>query len=285
MKNKVVPLQPQQESLTHSESRRRFIATGIGGLALYAVNGFTRPAYIDPRKLRFSKNHLWLRAKDDSWIVGITNYVQSSLGRIKCINLPGRNADLSLNDKFGSLAAVAIFDLLAPVSGKIIRLNEAINAHPEWLNEDPYDKGWLVQIQLHHVGELRQLLTISSYEQFIKLDPKLKLHRDVASASDGDTYVVTESCVNCKYTDCAAVCPVEAFHELPDRLYINSATCISCDACLPECPIEAIFDTQSLPKEYEKWIALNREAVNYPVICQKQTALHTAACVGPSDKP
>ena len=55
------------------------------------------------------------------------------------------------------------------------------------------------------------------------------------------TYVVVEMCVDCKYTDCAAVCPVEAFHELPDRLYINADTCIDCDACVPECPVEAIF--------------------------------------------
>ncbi|HYY58281.1 MAG TPA: 4Fe-4S binding protein, partial [Pyrinomonadaceae bacterium] len=51
------------------------------------------------------------------------------------------------------------------------------------------------------------------------------------------TYVVTELCVDCKYTDCAAVCPVEAFHDLPDRLYINPDTCIDCDACVPECPV------------------------------------------------
>ena len=54
------------------------------------------------------------------------------------------------------------------------------------------------------------------------------------------TYIVTPPCIDCKYTDCAAVCPVEAFHELPDRLLINPDTCIDCDACLPECPVEAI---------------------------------------------
>jgi ferredoxin len=57
------------------------------------------------------------------------------------------------------------------------------------------------------------------------------------------TYVVVELCVDCKYTDCAAVCPVEAFHELPDRLYINADTCIDCDACVPECPVEASSPT------------------------------------------
>lgn len=62
------------------------------------------------------------------------------------------------------------------------------------------------------------------------------------------TYVVTEACVNCKYTDCAAVCPVEAFHELPDRLLINPDNCIDCDACVPECPVEAIYPDVNAPE-------------------------------------
>ena len=61
------------------------------------------------------------------------------------------------------------------------------------------------------------------------------------------TYVVVELCVDCKYTDCAAVCPVEAFHELPDRLYINADTCIDCDACVPE-SVEAIFADSNVPE-------------------------------------
>jgi len=68
------------------------------------------------------------------------------------------------------------------------------------------------------------------------------------------TYIVAEPCVDCKYTDCAAVCPVEAFHELPDKLLINPDTCIDCDACLPECPVEAIFSDMSIPEEYLPWL-------------------------------
>ena len=71
------------------------------------------------------------------------------------------------------------------------------------------------------------------------------------------TYVVTELCVDCKYTDCAAVCPVEAFHELPDRLYINADTCIDCDACVPECPVEAIFPDSAVPEQYAHWTQIN----------------------------
>jgi len=92
------------------------------------------------------------------------------------------------------------------------------------------------------------------------------------------TYVVTEACVDCKYTDCAAVCPVEAFHELPDRLYINPETCIDCDACVPECPVEAIFSDASLPAEYQDWLELNAEADQYPIISLKKDALLGPAC-------
>ncbi len=85
------------------------------------------------------------------------------------------------------------------------------------------------------------------------------------------TYVVTELCVDCKYTDCAAVCPVEAFHELPDRLYINPVTCIDCDACVPECPVEAIFPEDKVPEEWAHYTALNAERAlsGLPTISEK----------------
>ena len=78
------------------------------------------------------------------------------------------------------------------------------------------------------------------------------------------TYVVVELCVDCKYTDCAAVCPVEAFHELPDRLYINADTCIDCDACVPECPVEAIFADTNVPEQYAHWTDIN---INLSPVC------------------
>ena len=95
------------------------------------------------------------------------------------------------------------------------------------------------------------------------------------------TYVVTEPCVDCKYTDCAAVCPVEAFHELTDRLYINADTCIDCDACVPECPVEAIFADNNVPEDQQQWTQVNiDEAPNYPVISQKIPALFGPTCKG-----
>lgn len=99
------------------------------------------------------------------------------------------------------------------------------------------------------------------------------------------TYVVTEPCIDCKYTDCAAVCPVEAFHEAPDRLYINADTCIDCDACVPECPVEAIFPDMAVPEKYQEWTAINAdEAPNHPIISQKIPALHGEKCSGPPEE-
>jgi len=88
------------------------------------------------------------------------------------------------------------------------------------------------------------------------------------------TYTVTEHCVKCKYTDCAEVCPVEAFHEAPDMLYINPDTCIDCDACVPACPVEAIFAEDDVPERYASYTQLNAdECEKYDTITEKKDAL------------
>lgn len=71
------------------------------------------------------------------------------------------------------------------------------------------------------------------------------------------TYVVAEPCINCKYTDCVAVCPVDAFREGPNFLTIHPDDCIDCDACVAECPVEAIFPDDEVPEKWEHYIELN----------------------------
>lgn len=87
-------------------------------------------------------------------------------------------------------------------------------------------------------------------------------------------HVVTESCFNCKYTDCVEVCPVDCFHEAPQTLYIDPEACIDCMLCVPECPVEAIFQDVDVPGPQRRFIALNaEEAPKHPVITQKQAPL------------
>jgi ferredoxin len=83
------------------------------------------------------------------------------------------------------------------------------------------------------------------------------------------TFVVTENCIKCKYTDCAEVCPVDCFHEGPNFLVIDPDECIDCTLCEPECPINAIYAEDDLPDGQEQFIALNAElSQEWPVITE-----------------
>ncbi len=85
------------------------------------------------------------------------------------------------------------------------------------------------------------------------------------------TYVVTENCIKCKYTDCVEVCPVDCFHEGPNFLVIDPDECIDCSLCEPECPAEAIYSEDDLPPSMEHYIELNAElAKEWPVITEKK---------------
>ena len=85
------------------------------------------------------------------------------------------------------------------------------------------------------------------------------------------TYVVTENCIKCKYTDCVEVCPVDCFHEGPNFLVIDPDECIDCTLCEPECPVEAIHAEDDVPEEQIQFIALNAElAKDWPVITEKK---------------
>ncbi|MBI3899653.1 MAG: ferredoxin family protein [Gammaproteobacteria bacterium] len=85
------------------------------------------------------------------------------------------------------------------------------------------------------------------------------------------TYVVTENCIKCKYTDCVEVCPVDCFHEGPNFLVIDPDECIDCTLCVPECPANAIFAEDDVPEDQKQFIKLNAElAKNWPVITEQK---------------
>lgn len=91
------------------------------------------------------------------------------------------------------------------------------------------------------------------------------------------TFVVTDSCIRCKYTDCVEVCPVDCFHEGPNFLVINPATCIDCALCVPECPADAIFAQEDLPAAQQGFLTLNAELAQvWPVISEKKEPLAEA---------
>jgi ferredoxin len=88
------------------------------------------------------------------------------------------------------------------------------------------------------------------------------------------THVVAQACLGCKYTDCVVVCPVECFYEGEQMLYIHPDECIDCEACVPECPVEAIFHEDNLPEDQKPFKELNAEmAPQCPSITEKKEPL------------
>lgn len=100
------------------------------------------------------------------------------------------------------------------------------------------------------------------------------------------TFVVTENCIKCKYTDCVDVCPVDCFHEGPNFLVIDPDECIDCTLCEPECPAEAIFSEDDLPDAQMEFLQINAELSQvWPVISEKKDPLPDAEdWDGQSDK-
>jgi len=92
------------------------------------------------------------------------------------------------------------------------------------------------------------------------------------------TYVVTDPCIKCKYTDCVEVCPVDCFHEGPNFLVIDPEECIDCSLCEPECPVDAIYAEEDLPEDKNHFLELNEElSREWPVISEMKEAPADAA--------
>lgn len=91
------------------------------------------------------------------------------------------------------------------------------------------------------------------------------------------TYVVTQSCIQCKYTDCVDVCPVDCFVEGPNFLAIDPEECIDCTLCVAECPVEAIFSEDDVPEDQIEFIEINAKLAKvWPIISEKKDALPDA---------
>ena len=91
------------------------------------------------------------------------------------------------------------------------------------------------------------------------------------------TYVVTENCQRCRFTDCVQVCPVDCFHGDDAMLYIDPAACIDCGACVHQCPVNAIYEDRQLPDSKKEWVQINADrAAGLPEVKTKQPALSTA---------
>jgi len=83
------------------------------------------------------------------------------------------------------------------------------------------------------------------------------------------TTVVTDNCQGCRFTDCVAVCPVECFHYDDQMLYIDPDVCVDCSACIPECPVQAIYEEDDLPEDKKQWVEINAEKAPDLPVCSE----------------
>ena len=121
-----------------------------------------------PNNLRYTKEHEWVRVEGEIAVMGITEHAQQELGDIVYVDLPKPGASLEKGKSFGSVESVkAVSDIYAPVSGKVVEVNEALATAPEKINEDPHGEAWMVKIQFTDAAEIQQLLSAEDYQKYL----------------------------------------------------------------------------------------------------------------------
>ncbi|MEC1178948.1 glycine cleavage system protein GcvH [Metasolibacillus meyeri] len=119
-----------------------------------------------PTELRYSKEHEWVKVEDGKARIGITHFAQNELGDIVFVELPEVGDELKLNEPFGSVESVkTVSELYAPVSGKVVEVNEELGDSPEFVNESPYEQAWMVVVELSNTSEVDELMTAEQYEE------------------------------------------------------------------------------------------------------------------------
>lgn len=118
-----------------------------------------------PSNIRYTSEHEWIRVEGNEAFVGITDYAQSELGEIVFIDVPTLGEIVAQGDVFGSIEAVkTVSDLNMPVSGEVLEINEALDAAPELVNNDPYGEGWIIRISVKDASELDKLMDAAAYQ-------------------------------------------------------------------------------------------------------------------------
>lgn len=120
-----------------------------------------------PENLLYTKDHEWVSITDNIATIGITDYAQSELGDIIFIEFPELNDTFQNEDVLGTIEAVkTVADLFSPISGKVIKINTRLENEPELTNSDPYDNGWIIQMEIDNKTSIN-LLTSKEYEKLI----------------------------------------------------------------------------------------------------------------------
>ena len=121
-----------------------------------------------PEELKYTEEHEWIRIDGNIATIGITDFAQGELGDIVYIEIDSLGKELDINQIFGTVEAVkTVSDLFMPIKGKILEINPNIESTPEIVNEDPYDKGWIIKIETSENQDISNLLSTEDYRNMI----------------------------------------------------------------------------------------------------------------------
>jgi len=123
---------------------------------------------VNPNDRKYSKEHEWVLLNELEGTVGITDFAQEQLGDVVFVNLPEPGQEVTAMGIIGEVESVkAVSDIYCPVSGTVARVNTDLQNNPQWVNEDPFGKGWMIVIALSNASELEGLFTSDEYEAFL----------------------------------------------------------------------------------------------------------------------
>lgn len=123
---------------------------------------------MDPKNLKYHREHDWARIEGDTAVFGITSYAQETLGDIVFIELPDVGEEVTAGTPYAEIESVkAVSDVYAPLSGTVIEVNEDVIDAPEIINQSPYEEGWLVKVRLSDPAEVDDLMTAEEYQELL----------------------------------------------------------------------------------------------------------------------
>ena len=121
-----------------------------------------------PANLKYTKDHEWLKVEGDHAFIGITDFAQHELGDIVFVEVETVGESLGKHESFGTIEAVkTVSDMFMPVAGEVLEFNDGLTTTPEIINQDPYEKGWVIKIKISDPAELNELLDATQYAALI----------------------------------------------------------------------------------------------------------------------
>jgi glycine cleavage system H protein len=122
-----------------------------------------------PKELKYSKSHEYLKIQGTQGVIGITSYASNELGDVVFVDLPEVGKTYKAGDKFGVIESVkSVSDLYIPCDGKITEINKDLGDHPEYVNQDTYNKGWMIKVELTaSLGQNKELISADEYSKFV----------------------------------------------------------------------------------------------------------------------